>query len=261
MLVDKFGGLPWGLTRGAWPMCGGCGRPQSHVAQFAHHDHRLDLGGPGRVLVLFQCEWVGECLGMTARPEWGGRNAALVIPSMGDGITEPPDPRPDVLPEMRVVEWVAHDDGIDGSRYEEFFRNDRFVQLYEEGVLDALPFGTKAGGPPRWVQSFEDGPPPPWRFVLQLSEAQQGDGPEPTSQETGWGLQRVLKEYSAGPPPQRMESLVEYPEGMGQGDVPVRIEVSSIGWFVGGPNFGVGTAYVFVNTAVEPPAALMLWQR
>jgi hypothetical protein len=97
--------------------------------------------------------------------------------------------------------------------------------------------------------------------VLQLSEAQQGDGPEPTSQETGWGLQRVLKEYSAGPPPQRMESLVEYPEGMGQGDVPVRIEVSSIGWFVGGPNFGVGTAYVFVNTAVEPPAALMLWQR
>ena len=248
--VDKFGGLPWGVPAERWPVCRACGRPQSHVAQLYHDRERLDLGGEGRVLVLFQCEW-GPDPCMTFRPEYGA-NAAMVIDAGGDGLTFPPEPVPPEVPELRVVDWMAHDDGIAPDRYGEFFDDDRFLALNDEGLLDAVALDTKVGGPPHWLQSFEDGPPPPWRFVLQLPEGQVGDGPAPTAEETGWG---VYRNGPAGPE-------WEYPPGMGRDDgVRVRVEVSPETWWVLGPNFGMGTAFVFINTEADPPAAIMLWQR
>ncbi|MGH9279832.1 MAG: hypothetical protein ACRD12_17250 [Acidimicrobiales bacterium] len=202
------------------------------------------------MLVLFQCEW-GPYPCLTFDPK-DGANAALVLSSVEDGLTQPPDPSPPMIPELRVAEWRADDDGIDPSRYDEFFSNDRWYELQEDGSWDAITLDTKVGGPPHWLQWTEDGPPPPWRFVLQLPEGQAGDGPEPTAQETGWGLQRTV-----GPG----EVRVEYPDGMGRGDTRVRIATASPRWWVLGPNFGMGMAYVFVNTATEPPAARMFWQR
>ena len=48
--VDKLGGLPWGMPSDLWPLCKACAKPQSLLAQFSHHDQRLDLGKPGRIL-------------------------------------------------------------------------------------------------------------------------------------------------------------------------------------------------------------------
>jgi hypothetical protein len=248
--VDKFGGQPWGFPSEQWPMCRQCGRPQSHVAQLHHDGARLDLGGKGRVLVLFQCEW-GPDPCETFRPEYGA-NAAMIIDAGGGGLTSPPDPFPPEVPELRVVEWTAQDDGIAPDRYRDFFDDSRFSALYQEGLLERIPLDTKIGGPPRWLQSFQDGPPPPWRFVLQLPEGQVGDGPEPTPEETGWGVQRRG--------PQGVE--FEYPPGTGRGEgVRVRVAVSAGAWWVLGPNFGMGMAYVFVDTEADPPAAVMFWQR
>lgn len=231
-------------------MCRQCGRPQSHVGQLHHERERLDLGGQGRVLVLFQCEW-GPDPCETFSPDYGA-NAAMVIDAHGDWLTSPPEPVPPGIPELRVVEWTAHDDGIAPDRDGDFFDDNRFSALYGEGLLDQVPMDTKVGGPPRWLQSFEDGPPSPWRFVLQLSWSQVGDGAAPTPEETGWGVQR------SGP--RGIEW--EYPPGIGPEDgVRVRVEVSAGTWWVRGPNFGMGVAYVFVNTEVEVPAAIMFWQR
>ena len=248
--VDKFGGLPWGFPVVRWPTCRKCGRPQSHVAQLHGDGERLDLGGEGRVLVLFQCEW-GPDPCETFRPEYGA-NAAMIIDAGGYGLTSPPEPLPPEVPELRVAEWMVRDDGIAPDRYGDFFDDDRFSTLYHEGLLEAVPLETKVGGPPHWLQSFEEGPPSPWRFVLQLSDGQVGDGLAPTAEETGWGVQRDT--------PNGREW--EYPPGTGpDDDVRVRVQVSPETWWVLGPNFGMGMAFVFVNTESDPPAAVMLWQR
>ena len=248
--VDKFGGLPWGFPVARWPICRECGRPQSHVAQLHHDDERLDLGGGARALVLFQCEW-GPDPCQTFRPEYGA-NAAMIIDAGGDGLTLPPEPFPPEVPELRVAEWIVRDDGVAPDRYSDFFDDDRFSTLYHEGLLAAVPLEAKVGGPPHWLQSFEEGPPAPWRFVLQLPEGQVGDGPASTAEETGWGVQRITPN---GPE-------WEYPPGTGpDDDARVRLAISPDTWWVLGPNFGMGTAFVFVNTEADPPTAVMFWQR
>ena len=191
--VDKFGGLPWASPVGRWPICRECGRPQSHVAQLHGDGERLDLGGEGRVLVLFQCEW-GPDPCETVRPQYGA-NAAMIIDAGGDGLTSPPEPLPPEVPELRVAEWMVRDDGIAPDRYGDFFDDDRFSTIYHEGLLEAVPLETKVGGPPHWLQSFEEGPRSPWRFVLQLSDAQVGDGLAPTAEETGWGCPTRYSEW------------------------------------------------------------------
>ena len=121
--VDKFGGLPWGFPVTRWPTCRECGRPQSHVAQLHHDGDRLDLGREG-VLVLFQCEW-GPDPCQTFRPEYGA-NAAMIIDAGGGGVTSPPEPLPPEVPELRVAEWMAREDGIAPDRYSDFFDDNRF---------------------------------------------------------------------------------------------------------------------------------------
>jgi hypothetical protein len=139
--VDKLGGLPWGFPVTSWPVCRECGRPQSHVAQLQHDGERLDLGGEGRVLVLFQCDW-GPDPCQTFRPEYGA-NAAMIIDTDADGLTLPPEPCPQEVPELRVAEWMARDDGIAPDRYSDFFDDDQFSTLYHEGLLDTVPLETK----------------------------------------------------------------------------------------------------------------------
>ena len=157
---------------------------------------------------------------------------------------------------MQVARWVELDDGIDPQRYDEFFRNETFEVLLAAGVVASVPVDTKAGGPPHWCQSAEDGPPPPWRFVLQLDAAQYGDGPEPTAEETGLILIHVTRGDDGD-----FEHDFEDPPGKDPEDVYGYVQVAREGWSVGGPNFGMGTAYVFVNTSIEPASAMMFWQR
>lgn len=121
---------------------------------------------------------------------------------------------------------MVRDDGIAPDRYSDFFDDDRFSTLYHEGLLDAVPLETKVGGPPRWLQSFQEGPPSPWRLVLQLPDGQVGDGPAPTVEEIEWGVQRNTPN---GPE-------FEYPSGTRPHDhVRVRVAVSPDTWCVLGP--------------------------
>jgi len=111
--ADKFGGLPWGLAAGDWPVCCQCGAPLTPIAQFVHDVARLDLGRPGRMLSIFQCSHHWD-VGCEAGLHGSGANACFV--------TEPEDllPRLAAVPrdpprlerEARVTAWIAHEDGI-----------------------------------------------------------------------------------------------------------------------------------------------------
>lgn len=52
---EKLGGLPYGLPIEKWPICGECNIPLALLAEFVHHDERLNLGREGRVIFVFQC--------------------------------------------------------------------------------------------------------------------------------------------------------------------------------------------------------------
>jgi len=114
--VDKFGGPPWGLDPAAWPRCSACGGVQTHLAQLSHHPEHLDLGEPGRALLLFMCYHVpGGC------PTWeagAGADARLILDAhqVGVGLTPPPGEELTAL-EAVVVDWIEKDDGIPPERY------------------------------------------------------------------------------------------------------------------------------------------------
>jgi hypothetical protein len=152
-LQDKFGGLPWGLEPDLWPVCSGCGKPQSLLAQLLHDPVRLDLGRQGRVLCVFQC---GQDRTMCSTWKGGsGANACFVLEpeDIGSGLTSsPPDASP-VENEVRVVGWLPRDDGLRaplGSRFH------------------GVPSTTRLGGIPCWIHNPADAPGGGWRFVGQL---------------------------------------------------------------------------------------------
>jgi len=168
--VDKLGGLPVGIAPGLWPRCADCGAAMSHLGQFVHHPDRLDLGAPGRVLTLWQCE--ADPGGCETWSWESGANAAVV--SDGEAGAElpvlPPDPGTVLYPEIRVTGWSGSDDGGSGTRF---------------------------GGVPAWEQSADEAPPPPWTFVGQLASRQpMRSGPpdlrlDPAWTASGWYLTNV----------------------------------------------------------------------
>lgn len=197
-LEDKFGGLAWGLPASLWPVCSHCGKPQSLIAQLSHHDDRLDLGKPGRVLHVFQCgDWVdGNC--DTWEPG-SGANACFTVEGTDLGSCLSPAPLGSAKPgvESRVLEWIAKDDGLDVAQYAACFEESSWLDLSEE-IRRRILFGTKLGGAPGWSQAPHFSLPPEglgdWRFLLQVSDALFFEGPPQTPDEVGCRVVRQVYE-------------------------------------------------------------------
>jgi hypothetical protein len=164
---DKLGGLPWGLPSRLWPTCRDCGTSQSLLAQFVHHPERLDLGKPGRVLSVFQCN---ADPGMCSTWEGGsGANACFVTEpeDLTDRLAVLPDDSPIVEREARIVEWLERDDAISEDHAASFFSSSDFFELPESEAAKPS-WSTRLGGVPRWIQSPDEAPQGGWTFVGQL---------------------------------------------------------------------------------------------
>ena len=223
--TDKFGGLPWGLPPERWPLCTHCGKPLSHLFELEHHPERLDLGAPGRVAFVFQCNHdPGGC------PTWesgSGANAVLILEQseIGHGLTEPPAPGAEIEPEARVISWIALDDLVSEQDYHKFFDDDGLDSLPEE-MVDRVPLVTKLGGVPRWIQYASEAPGPPYRFAGQFDSYYQFAGPAPDA-----------------------------------GAIRLTAAEDDSGFRCDAANYGdAGVAYLFIDADPERPSGLFFWQ-
>lgn len=165
--IERIGGLPWGLPAHHWPTCTECGRHQSLLAQFTHHNDRLNLGRDGRVLFIFQCNhdpgmcdtWLGQ----------SGANACFVLEpeQLLDVQSCIPDSHPSVEREALIVGWLEREDGIPESLRASFFNDSEYLKL-PEATLEAVPQVTQLGSVPAWIQSADEAPKDGWRFAGQL---------------------------------------------------------------------------------------------
>jgi hypothetical protein len=228
-LHDRFGGIPWGLPNELWPRCSDCGGTQSFLAQFQHHKSRLNLGGEGRVLYVFQCN---RNPGMCATWEGGsGANACFVIApdDQLQGFSAPPADQPPKEPELRVAGWLERNDGISSSFMSSFFSDNEYFAL-EESLIQSVPMSTKLGGPPCWIQSPSEAPSVSegWRFIGQLDST-----------------------YSFLSPPSVQKPWL-FPDTDGWEG---RTHIGQ------GPNFGDGgIAYLFLRPEYALPEGWFFWQ-
>jgi hypothetical protein len=224
---DKLGGLPFGLSPVRWPVCKDCGKPQSLLAQFAHHPERLDLGRTGRVLSVFQCN---HDPGMCRTWEGGsGANACVITePEESTGaLTGAPSPDTATEREARIVGWQEQDDGLNADEAARFFNADSYFEL-PRLKTELVPAGTRLGGVPHWVQSPDEAPSSPWQFVGQLDSTYSFLRP-PRADVKGIYIDTEF-----------WEDRTHYCEG---------------------PNFGDGgIAYLFVDRQAESPSAWFFWQ-
>ena len=224
---DKLGGLPWGLPTSLWPTCRDCGKSQSLLAQFVHHPSRLDLGRPGRLLSVFQCN---RDPGMCSTWEGGsGANACLITEPedlIPDTSTLPQD-SPPVEREARIAAWLERDDGVPEERVPLFFSSAEFFDLPDDEAAKPT-WSTKLAGVPRWIQSPDEAPGDAWTFVGQL------DSTYSFLQAPAVGDPDVVEDR------ERWEGRSHYCEG---------------------PNLGDGgIAYLFVRKRAETPEGWFFWQ-
>jgi hypothetical protein len=226
-LEDKLAGRPWGLPPGKWPRCSACGRSQSLLAQFVHHRYRLDLGGEGRVLFIFQCNHEpGRC------ETWeggSGANACFVLEpaELIDGLTPLPADSPSIEREVRVLRWLENEDGITVSQASAFFTDSEFLKLPEEVILRAAQV-TRLGSVPSWIQSADEGPKEGWRFAGQIDSF-----------------------YSFFSSPRTSEDGINADSQRQAGRT----------HFCIGPNFGdCGIGYVFLRSGEAVPEGWFFWQ-
>lgn len=224
---DKLGGLPFGLPSVQWPLCKDCGKPQSLLAQFTHHPERLNLGRLGRVLSVFQCN---HDPGMCSTWEGGSGSNACVITEPEENtnsLTQPPSPETAVEREARILEWREEDDGFDEDEAARFLKADAYSEL-PRLKTKLVPAGTRLGGVPHWIQSPDEAPGSPWRFVGQLDST-----------------------YSFLKPPRTNVKDIYVDTKQWEGRT----------HWCEGPNFGDGgIAYLYVNLQSEPPSGWFFWQ-
>jgi len=145
---DKFGGLPWGVSRERWPRCAHCGSVQSLLAQLRHDPPLLDLGRVGRILYVFQCARWHEN-GCDSFDPVSGANACFVLEPeelCEDGPVDSDASRLAHL-ETCVLSWERHvetlRDGFDGDYFDpKKWRNVPVDDCY------AISGDTKLGGIP-----------------------------------------------------------------------------------------------------------------
>jgi len=248
---DKLGGLPWGFPPESWPTCTMCKEPMTFLVELHHAPPRLDLGRDGRVLFVFMCHG-GNCSPWTGG---GGCNACFILeaPRIGTGPTETPTSTPSarVVSELRVLRWTEHDDEIPESALPDFYDEGRHLEL-DDSIIDAVCRATKLGSVPAWIQRADEGPPPPFRFVGQLSEHVTLSGPVPRADEGHCTISRRQEDgsYVHEKPSQRHRfaprAIVVAKDGRGVVD-----------WV----NFaGSGRGYLFVDTSAPDPRAWFFFQ-
>jgi hypothetical protein len=252
-LQDKLGGLPWGLPSELWPRCQECGHPQSLLAQFVHHQERLDLGAPDRVLFVFQCNYnPGVC---ATWERMGGANACFILSMHELTHTLTPLPRDDIELEIetRIEQWIARDDHIPSRAYTHFFHDAGMVAL-PEAVRQQVMTGTRLGSVPAWIQSAEEGPPNDWHFVGQLDSTYSFYTSVPAPDAIGCQVGREEDgRHVYAQPTERTPGAPAWVMVDGQ---------SSEGrtWFTHGPNFGDGgIGYIFIRTTPKPEGQFF-WQ-
>ncbi|MEI8380659.1 MAG: hypothetical protein WCJ09_11050 [Planctomycetota bacterium] len=223
---DKLGGLAWGLSPSQWPTCRECGKSQSLLAQFIHHPPRLDLGKPGRILSVFQCN---HKPGMCATWDGGsGANACFVTEpeNLIPELAMLPNDLPRLEREARIVEWLERDDGIDEGQVTRFFSPKEFFDLPESEAAKPT-WSTRLGSVPQWLQSPEV-PADGWTFIGQLDSTYSFFSP-PKSETAG-----IVED-------------IEKWEGRSH--------------FCDGPNFGDGgIAYLFLRQNQSIPEGWFFWQ-
>lgn len=224
---DKLGGLPFGLPAARWPACKDCGKPQSLLAQFAHHPERMDLGRTGRVLSIFQCN---HDSGMCSTWEGGsGANACVITEAEESTYSLTPAPSQDtsIEREARIVEWREQDDGLEVDEAARFLDSEAYSQL-PRLKTELVSAGTRLGGVPYWVQSPDEAPRSPWQFIGQLDSTYSFLKPPRAS------VQGIY------PDPECWEGRTHWCEG---------------------PNFGDGgIAYLFINRTTDPCSGWFFWQ-
>lgn len=161
-LVSKFGGLPWGLPAGDWPICRECGRPMHFLMQMTHQPPQIDLGGDDKVLFAFQCNFSSICSSWEAN---AGANAVFLRNrgDLGTGHTPYPkhlapagslEEEHLLLLELLLARWEGFEDPLTEDHRDAIYTYDGFWDLPEEL---AAPHDydhkrqTKAGGLPYWT--------------------------------------------------------------------------------------------------------------
>lgn len=221
---DKFGGLPLGFPNRKWPSCSNCGQPMNHICQLNHHKDRLDLGKEGRVLFSFQCD--NSASNCSSWQRDSGANHVCIL-ERSDLITRPAkikDKLSAVYFESVVISWHEEHDAVPIELERNFFDDTLLMELPDE-IYEAPKQITRLGSVPSFLQNADDAPKFPWRFVLQMTDYFTFDMP-------------ISDDLLSG-------ANVSYRDGR---------------WYVNGPNFGTGLAYVFINTAESMPKALMFSQ-
>lgn len=265
-LAEKFGGLPWGLPIGRWPLCSECGNPQTHLATFVHHTERLNLGKEGRVVLVFQC---GHSPNETNCKTWepgSGANAVVFLDAnnIGTELTVPPAPDAVREIEMRVVHWEERHDLVTEDLKPSFISGEAYWQDDEatEAIAASVADLAKLGSVPGWIQEGVK-VDPAFYFAAQLGYAYHFPDPLPTADQIGATISVSVRD-EAGRFAGRQITEPINPDPMIRG----KIYVSDItlgrygsGFDVEAADFGDGgDGYVFINRDPEAPQGLFLWQ-
>ncbi len=257
-LVEKFGGLPYGLPPDKWPVCGECGLPLSHLFTLKHDAERLDLGKNGRVLMAFMCNHDPGICGTWDMDS--GANSVLILEESerGSGWTYAPEPSgAQTETEAFVAAWRQAEDVVPEAEATTFSDVQLKGDLLGES-WSTLYNTTKLGSLPAWVQ-FPEGPPvPPFRFAGQFDSSLFFHGLPPSAMQAFCPVYRwdeVTKQRHEEKP---REGWVPPPGG------PSALYVSDDNTYrCDGPNYGGGgMAYLFLTTPSqdEMPQGKFLWQ-
>ena len=174
--MEKLGGLPFGLPTEMYPTCKECRKPMSLLAQFIHHEERLNLGKNGRVLSAFQCNNMASDFSVC--PNWNadlGANVCFIVEpeNLSDRFAKSPEEKIVLENEFLITGWQEMDDGIseeeslfflDVKKYDAM--NDETAKKFCGNLVD----GTKLGGVPVWIQ-YPEIPQGAWKYAAQLDSA------------------------------------------------------------------------------------------
>jgi len=276
--TDKFGGLPWGMPVTKWPRCAFCKNSMALIAQLFHHEQRLNLGASGRCLFVFMCSTPVSRCSDTFDSE-AGANASFVLEpgELGSGLTWPPDAleswpvwavqscgllRPGgyggkvwIHVEARVSGWREMEDGVDSTFAEAFLDPVQYWALPRETCERAYP-KTKLGGAPCWVQG-----PPDLRngeFCAQFGSGLEFPPPMPGADEIGCRVSTGGRDDHRA-----VEPKVPRHDGPREAcEVSCATSRVPAGtWSCGGPNYGMGMAYLFLKQNGDaPPSCAFMWQ-
>jgi hypothetical protein len=188
----------------------------------------------GRSLFVFQCN---HQPGLCSSWEGGsGANACFVLEpeELSGGISKAPEDRPPVERELRIVQWVEHNDGVTAEQASPFFNTEEWEALQEDARDELFVKAkqcTRLGGVPHWIQSSREAPEVGWRFVGQLDSVHHFLTP-PSSNEKGVRAVKLDRQ---------------------QPDV--------LTYCCDGPNFGdAGIGYIFLKDNGGLPQGWFFWQ-